>query len=145
MSLLRNPQQTVLAELHARGGELVQRYRDVLMADDLPAPWRAALERVLHERTALVEALAAAERAYGDLPQVGNAERAWLQSLGDRLSKTLGGEHSLAQRLREADQVWLEGLEEAERLEWTAQQASLLARLADHIRAAQASVQDTCS
>jgi hypothetical protein len=145
VSLVRDPQQTTLAGLHARGMELVQRYRDALGSSGVAGPCRAAIAQVLTERMALVEALAAAERACDDLPHEGNAERAAVQSIGDRLSQTLGGMPSLAQRLREGDEIWLDELEAAKQLDWDLDQARLLARLGAHIRSAQAALERACT
>jgi predicted nucleic acid-binding Zn-ribbon protein len=135
MTLLRSDRQATLAELHARGAELLLRYEAAAELEALPSALRATLERLAAERRPLVEALADLERAHEDLPKAGNEERAWVQALTDRFWRALLGDtHDLIERLRISDREWLERVEQARELDWLDEEAAIIDRLAGHLR-----------
>ncbi len=134
MSLLRNEHQATLAALHARGTELLQRYEAAADYADLDDRLRETVARIAAQRKPLVAVLAGLERATDDLPQAGNIERATLGEIGDTLSRTLGTDKALAERLFKADRHWLDDVEQALALDWSAEQAELIERLASHLR-----------
>ncbi len=139
-SLLRNKHQTILAELHARGEELVQRYaaaasREGVDAGDAgDAGMAGAVDRIVQARQPLLAALAELECAYADLPKAGNQERTELETVVDRLRQVAEDDQALAERLREADAEWLEGVEQAFQEDWSKAEIALIERLANHLR-----------
>ena len=134
MSLLRNERQATLAALHARGTELLQRYEAAAHDEDLADRLRETVARIAAQRKPLLEALAGLERASDDLPKAGNIERATLGELGDSLSRMLDTDNALAERLFNADGQWLDEVELALSLNWSAEQAGLIERLVSHLR-----------
>lgn len=133
MNGLRSDQQAALAALHARGEEVAERYRAALTDPQLPAAWRELLAAILARHESLVEGLAAAERASGDLPKAGNLERASLQVLLDRLTGLTGSRVAVARRLSHADEVWREELRQVRGLTWSAEEMALLDALEAHL------------
>jgi hypothetical protein len=134
MSLLRNKHQTILADLHARGEELVQRYAAAASREGVDAGMADAANRIVQERQPLLAALAELECAYADLPKAGNQERAELETALDRLRQVADGDQALAKRLREADGEWLERVEQALQEDWSKAEITLIERLASHLR-----------
>lgn len=134
MAILRNEQQAVLADLHARGEELLRRYAAVAEREDLPAGLMGTLGNILQGRRLLVGELAEREAAYDDLPKAGNQERAELESAVDRLTHAADDERAMLERLREADADWLEAVEQASQRHWSKEEAALLQRLGAHLR-----------
>ncbi|MDT8386552.1 MAG: hypothetical protein RQ736_03510 [Thiogranum sp.] len=136
MTLLRNERQERLAALHSHGEELLQRYRSAIATQAVAEPLRETLAGIERERAPLVEALAELERACADLPQPGDPERATLSGVVDRFGPLLGEQRLLVERLRHADEEWLAELEPVLQMEWSADEAELLERLARHLRQA---------
>lgn len=134
MSLLRNQHQTILAELHARGEELVQRYTAAVSREGMDAGMADAVDRILQARQPLLTALAELECTYADLPKAGNQERAELETAIDRLKQVAEDDQALAERLREADAEWLKGVEQALQEDWSKEEDVLIERLASHLR-----------
>ena len=50
MAILRNEQQAVLADLHARGEEILRRYTAAADREDLPAALTGTLRNILQAR-----------------------------------------------------------------------------------------------
>lgn len=134
MSLLRNKHQTILADLHARGEELVQRYAAAASREGVGAAMADAADRIVQARQPLLAALAELECAYADLPKAGNQERAELETALDRLRQVADDDQALAKRLREADGEWLERVEQALQEDWSKAEIALIERLASHLR-----------
>lgn len=134
MPLLRNKHQAILADLHARGEELVQRYTAAASREGVDAGMADAVDRIVLARQPLLAALAELERAYADLPKAGNQERAELETVVDRLRQVAEDDQALAARLREADAEWLEGVEQALQEDWSKAEIALIERLASHLR-----------
>ena len=134
MGVLRTEHQATLADLHGHGEELLQRYRAAAQREGLAGSLRGTLLRTAAQREVLLQALAQRERAGDDLPRAGNVERATMAEVVDRLSRTLGEEQALAERLADGDRQWLDEAEHAMTLEWSADDAALIERIAAHLR-----------
>lgn len=134
MVLLRNDRQQALASLHAHGEELLQRYSNAGAREQLPAELRSAVSRIVAARGPLLDELAALAAIEGDLAQAGNVERATLAEAADAVSGWLGAD--VAPRLYDADRDWLQELKQAQTLDWTDAEASVLEKLNTHLQSA---------
>lgn len=134
MSLIRDDEEACLAELHAQGAELVERYRE-LLEDDVPAPAVAEILRdLVHSRRRCLEALARRLEARDAMPQAGDPDRAFVQALADALGSDTS---ALIDRLIAAESEWQATLERArdscERSGWSDDDRQVLDRVDRHI------------
>lgn len=136
MNILRDEHQAALADLHAGGEELLQRFEAAAALDGLSAPAREAIEHILGEQRTLLSDLSELMQTHDDLPTAGNQERAELESAADRLRRAMEQESSLLQRLVTAEEGWLEDITQASAMSWPAREDALLKRLAQHSRQA---------
>ncbi len=132
MSLIRDDDEACLVELHARGRELLERYRELLDDDGAPAAVAEALSAVVAARSDRLDALAGRLRARDALPSAGDPDRAFIEALGDLLGSA---DDALVDRLVEAETRWTGLLDDAGELEWSDEDRAALDRLARHIEA----------
>lgn len=132
MRLIRDDDEACLVELHARGGELLERYRELLDDGGAPSAVSEALAAVVDARPARLDALADRLRARGVLPSAGDPDRAFIEALGDLLGTETD---PLVERLVEAESRWAGVLDEARDRDWSDPDRAVLDRLARHIEA----------
>ncbi|MBY6203580.1 hypothetical protein [Halomonas denitrificans] len=136
MSLIRDDDEACLMEVHARGAELLERYRELLEDGAPPAGLADALGRVVEARAACLEQLADRLRARGVLPSAGDPDRAWVQASADLLG---ADGTSLGERLVAAEGRWRDtldaALDQAVEQSWNDEDAAVLERLSDHMDA----------
>lgn len=130
MSLLREPDELRLVDLHAQGDELIERYEALLASTTPPPPLASALRRVIADRRAVLEKLAERLRARDRLPPAGDAERAFFHFLAD-VAGTVA--ERLESRLLQAEERWGETLAEAQTLSWSAADQAALDELSEHM------------
>ena len=134
MSLIRDDEEAWLAELHGRGTELLERYRE--LRDDASIELSAELDRaladVIEARRARLGDLAERIRARDALPNAGDPDRAFAQVIGDLLG---GAADALADRLVDAETRWAETLDRAREVDWDGEDRVVLDALARHIEA----------
>jgi len=133
MSLIRSPEQAMLAELHSLGAGLLMRYEGLPSAGEYLAVVNV-LRSTLSRRHELLEAVADAERRRGDFPSAGNQELAELRALADRVAGALAGEGTLVRRLIAAEDSWQKAIDEAEGMDWSEDERSILDALHDDSR-----------
>ena len=127
MGLIRADEQAKLGELYALGSGMLQRYRGLLATG--AGELEPLLERVLSERSELIDRLGEAERARAQVQSAPDQEINELRMLSDRFLKALLGEDPLKKRLLKAEQDWMAELEQAQSLAWTDTERELLAAL----------------
>lgn len=130
MNLIREDDEALLIELHARGSELAERYRELLDGEGVPARMREALAAVVDARSEVLEAVADRLRDRDSLPRAGDPDRAYFGALGDVLGAELG---TLIDRLVQAESSWYETIEEARQLDWAPDDRSAVDAVARHI------------
>jgi hypothetical protein len=130
MNLIREDDEALLIELHARGSELEERYRELLDGEGVPARMREALAAVVDARSAVLEAVADRLRDRDSLPRAGDPDRAYFGALGDVLGAELG---ILIDRLVQAESSWYETIEESRQLDWAPDDRSAVDAVARHI------------
>jgi hypothetical protein len=137
MSLLRNREQTTLADLNAFGGGLLQRYQQ-LVASDIDEALGSALGEILARRRPLLDALAAREAARNDKPKAADQEVNELRAIADRLLGALFGPELPVRRVVKAEAAWQARLRSAQssELNWSAAERDLLDELEADARAA---------
>lgn len=124
MSLLRTAEQAKLADLLAIARGLAIRYEELSnTAGDRLTP---VLQRILDTRRPLLDSIAAAIEARGDLPPVADLEINELRAIIDRVLASLLGEQALETRLLHAEEDWCSILQDAKVLDWTDAEAKLL-------------------
>jgi hypothetical protein len=106
---------------------MLLRYRDLLAAG--AGELQPLLERVLAERSELIDRLAKAEQARAQVQSAPDQEINELRALSDRFLKALLGEDPLKKRLLKAEQDWIAELEQAQSLAWADTERELLAAL----------------
>ncbi len=134
MSLIRDDDEACLMEVHARGAELLERYRE-LLEDGAPSPGLAeALGRVVSDRRTCLEQLAARLRSRGVLPSAGDPDRAWVEASADLLGADTA---ALGERLVAAEGRWRDtldaALDQAVEQSWNDEDAAVLERLSEHM------------
>ena len=130
MSLIRDDDEACLMEVHARGAELLERYRE-LLEDGVPSPALAdALARVVSDRRACLEQLAERLRSRGVMPSTGDPDRAWVEASADLFGANSA---ALAERLVAAEGRWRETLDVALDQAWNDADAAVLERLSEHM------------
>lgn len=134
MSLIRDDDEACLMEVHARGAELLERYRE-LLEDGVPSPALAdALARVVSDRRACLEQLAERLRSRGVMPSTGDPDRAWVEASADLFGANSA---ALAERLVAAEGRWREtldaALDQAVDQAWNDADAAVLERLSEHM------------
>ncbi len=130
MSLIRDDDEACLMEVHARGAELLERYRE-LLEDGVPSPALAdALARVVSDRRACLEQLAERLRSRGVMPSTGDPDRAWVEASADLFGANSA---ALAERLVAAEGRWRETLDAALDQAWNDADAAVLERLSEHM------------
>jgi hypothetical protein len=129
MSLIRTPEQTRLAELQAIGSGMLTRY-EALQAQDAQ-PLVDFLRQLLARRRELLEAVASAAEARGDLPSAGDQAVNEIHALADRFLSGLFGEQTLYERVANAESSWSDALEKARHLDWHGTERKLLQALLD--------------
>lgn len=127
MTMIRTPELGMLADLVAVGHGLLIRYGN--LADEKDNPLAAKVQSIITRRTPLLEQLAAAEHARGDLPDTGDREINEVRSTLDSLAGSLLGEDSTRQRLQSAEQEWMDRLNAAQQLDWRDDETRLLRAL----------------
>jgi hypothetical protein len=128
MPLLRDPNQTILADLNAFGNGLLHRYNTLLQAD-LDPQLRTILQRVLNTRQPLIDMLADYEKARGDQPKAADQEINDLRAMADRLLGFQFGPQAVVGRIIQSEKLWGEHLHEAKELNWLQHEEKLLAKL----------------
>jgi hypothetical protein len=128
MSLLRDPNQTALADLHAFGAGILHRY-EALLEIDLDPSLQDVLSGIRGNRSSLVEELAAAVATRGDQPKAADQEINEMRSLIDRLLGIQFGTESIGRRVMQTEQEWASHLDRAMDLQWRDQELDLLHRL----------------
>ena len=132
MSIIRTPEQTKLAELHAIGAGMLVRY-SALQEQDSEA-LIGIIENVVDRRGRLLDAVAAASKRRGDIPPAGDHEANELRALVDRFTAKLFGEDSLHERILGAEASWLEALDDARGMNWEGDEQSVLHALREESR-----------
>lgn len=131
MNLIRDEDEALLIELHARGYELLERYRELQAAEGVPDAVVEVLDVVAEARSEVLDALAERLRARGSLPRAGDPDRAFIGALGDLLGAEFG---TLIDRLVEAESRWHETIERAQPLDWDPDDRKAVDAVAHHIR-----------
>lgn len=132
MSLIRTPEQTKLAELHAIGRGMLLRY-DALQ-DDAHEAIVKVIRDASSRRRELLDAIADAARKRGDIPPAGDREINEVHALADRFATKLFGEETLYQRLLQAEESWQTAIDDALSLDWHSDERKRLNALRDQGR-----------
>lgn len=127
MTLWRSTEHAKLGELHAVGEGILLRYRKLLDAG--AGRVSQFLQVVIDKRGRLLDRVAAAEVARGDLPTAADREINEVRTLGDRVFKALLGENTLHNRLTQSEQEWQAMIRDAQGLEWADGEKTLLQAL----------------
>lgn len=135
MMMVRDDEQSALAELRAWGGGLLVRYR-MLIDGPMDAGLRDSLQETIDERAPLLDELAVMAAARGDRPTAADYEVNQFRAVVDQLVGAFGAYGVSVVRLRDAERAWLALLREAERLDWRPAEAELLQRLYRHAEGA---------
>lgn len=132
MSLLRDDYTTALAEMHAHGMELLERYRDLIDQDVVSVPTATLLRQVIDKREAMLRRVEGMARARGDLPKAANEERALVRAIADWINARVRRENALILRLIEAEEQWRGTIEDALELDWSEDEQDVLSQLIIH-------------
>ena len=148
VNVLDQQHDVMLYGISGRGFELAERYRDLAGLDALPATMAEELQQLALERERLMEAFGEEVVQEGGLPKAGNPDREFIESLADRWLSTLSGPQAAFNRLREAEQLWLDDIVVLSQEQWSEPLTQLLIELSQHGHHCQARLQklgDQCA
>ncbi len=130
--VLDQQHNVMLYGISGRGAELAERYRDLAGLDALPRSVSDELQRLATERERLLDGFRQEVVEEGGLPKAGNPDREFIESLADRWLSNLSGPQAGFERLKEAEQAWLDDILRLSHEAWTAPLAGLLISLSQH-------------
>ncbi|MCP5390055.1 MAG: hypothetical protein H6920_00295 [Sphingomonadaceae bacterium] len=116
-----------MAELLAEGRGLLLRYEQ--LAEGAPEPLTSTLQEIIATRAPLLDDLAQAQRARGQLPPAGDHEINQIRATVDALTSVVWGEMNARQRLLQAEDAWLQQLSDDNGMAWSEAERALLRTL----------------
>ncbi|WP_165840043.1 diacylglycerol/lipid kinase family protein [Motiliproteus coralliicola] len=130
--VLDQQHDVMLYSISGRGVELAERYCDLAGTDLLDELVSDELKEVAKQRKQLMDELRQEILDEGGLPKAGNPDREFFESLADRWLSSLSGPKAALERLRDADQQWLDDIVEVAKETWPEPLAELLISLSRH-------------
>lgn len=130
--VLDQQHDVMLYSISGRGVELAERYCDLAATELLDDEVADELRAVAKQREELMDELRLEILDEGGLPKAGNPDREFFESLADRWLSSISGPKAALERLREADQQWLDDIVEVSKESWSEPLTELLIILSQH-------------